>query len=117
MLYDKRWDKQSETKGDPFTLASLIAWLETMPSNRRYCFTHNGQCLLSQYFKFSGFKNVHMFTIGFCHGRRVPKSWTLKEATSVRRVVLLPNGFNNIAIACPRTFGAALERARAIASR
>lgn len=97
MLYDKRWDKQVETKADPFSLESLIAWLEKQPAKKKYdYFDCRGRCLFGQY-----------------AAATMDMSWM--------NVVVLEghkHEFKLLAydIACqkPYTFGAALERARAV---
>jgi hypothetical protein len=99
MLYDKRWDKP-EVKSDPFSLESLIAWLEKQPEDKTYCYTDTGQCLLSQYFLSNGFENVAVGPYDFDHG----SDFQYKEK--------LPPSFNEIAQGRPRQFGSALDRAR-----
>lgn len=108
MLYDKRWDKTTETKADPFSLDTLIAWLEKQPADKVYCYCDTGECLLAQYFTAMGFDRVSMRIRYFGHGH------------GDTRVGLPPN-FNAIAansgdyfepISGDFTFGAALDRAR-----
>lgn len=110
MLYDPKW----EVKTDPFTLASLIAWLEQQPPDEEYAYYCGGKCLLAQYFTAMGFQNVWMFADGFWSGAMpVPGDVGWNEASRRKEGTPLPRGFN--AIACGghiRTFGAALERAR-----
>lgn len=123
MLYDPKWEK-TETKADPFSLESLIAWLEKQPAGRSYSYTCNGHCLLAQYFTAAGFKNVTMWCRAFWHGDdRCPGNVGSEEAEKMGRATRFPPVFNAIAIgawyACGKTknnkltFGAALERARA----
>ena len=112
MLYDKRWDKP-EVKADPFSLDSLIAWLEKQPGDETYCYIESGECLLTQYFTASGYNNVYMFTTGFWHGQdQIPGHAGRDEAIEMGRYTPLPAGFDRIAHARPHTFGAALVRAR-----
>jgi len=101
MLYDKRWDKQTETKADPFKLDSLVAWLEKQPAEKPYCYLDHGQCLLGQYFAHHGFCEVAIYSNGvLVHGKG-------------REHVLYPQVFNSIALMShPRTFGVALGHAR-----
>lgn len=101
MLYDKRWDK-TETKADPSTLESLIAWLEKQPADREYCYMDNGRCLLGQYFLASGFSKV---SVG---GTEVVLNGI---------EILLSETFQDIAWASPRTFAGALDRARTALAR
>lgn len=109
MLYDKRWDKTIETKSDPFSLDTLIGWLEKQPADKVYCYVDNGRCLLAQYFEAMGFKFVSVSPFDFRH----------HEALSTE----LPDHFNSIASNRSAyedvieseneyTFGAALNRAR-----
>jgi hypothetical protein len=96
MLYDPKWEQK--TKADPFSLDSLIAWLEQQPAENRYCYADNGKCLLGRYFTAKGFKAVNVWSSGV--------SYQGGDAG-------LPPHFNDIAVYTPHTFGAALERARA----
>jgi hypothetical protein len=88
-----------EPKHDPFTLESLVAWLEKMPGEKHYCFFSQGHCLIASYLSSLGFRNVWVggFT-WYCDGRRRSK---------------LPFEFRLVARELPHTFGAALTRARA----
>lgn len=97
MLYDKRWDK---TKVDPFSLESLVAWLEKMPARKAYDYMGcEGKCLLEQYFASKGFKNVE-----------VGGSYCRLDDNCIRD---LPEAFADLAVEKPRIFGAALTRAKA----
>lgn len=98
MLYDPKWDQQ--TKADPFTVESLITWLEKQPANEVYCYIDHGRCLISQYLIYHGYKNVQVYSDpAFTHG-------------DAETHVSYPDIFNYIAIKKERTFGGALERAR-----
>ena len=99
MLYDPKWEQKKTA--DPLSLAGLIAWLETQPSEGTYCYASNGKCLLALYFTARGFRRVNMGPTKFYHGR----IWEYEAP--------LPHNFNAIAMGKPRTMGAALERARA----
>lgn len=99
MLYDKRWD----LKTAPFTLADFIAWLETQNPAETYDF-HNceGECLIGQYMAARG--REWGWSGNF--GKVDPYKQSCDEVfgcQSIAALVLLP---------VPRTFGAALERAR-----
>jgi hypothetical protein len=94
MLYDPKWE--APVKADPFSLESLVAWLEKQPADKPYCYTSNGGCLLAQYFSALGYRNVEMSTDHFLH-------CGCRER--------LPSYFNLIAIGSGRTFGHALRRA------
>lgn len=100
MLYDPKWEV--ETKPDVFSLDGLIAWLENQPADQKYDYVCNGECLLALYFIHAGYENISMGIIEFDYG----KYWENKKC--------LPEHFNNISIERPHTFGAALERARAV---
>ncbi len=64
MLYDPKWEKKQKKKlKDPFTLESLIAWLEAKVAsnpNERYYYTDTKNCLLAQYFRAKGYKFISM---------------------------------------------------------
>lgn len=106
MLYDPKWEKK--TKADPFTLESLIAWLEKQPRDTVYCYSKSRECLLTAYFTACGFKKVGVNPYNFHHN----------DGTGQVNIKL-PDHFDNIAYgrdgqsSC--TFGAALSRARALA--
>lgn len=91
-----------EVKADPFSLQSLIAWLEKQPADIPYCFTDVGHCLLAQYLNASGLPTHNVNPNGFY---LEPK----------KNFVPLPWVFNRIANGHgdgPSTFGGALYRAR-----
>lgn len=92
------------TNNAPFSIESLIAWLEKQPGDKSYFYVSCDQCLLSQYFTACGFENVKMGIDTFDFGPR------LREHAG------LPEHFNDIGFQHPRTFGAALERAREVAA-
>ena len=102
MLYHPKW---AETKADPFELSTLIAWLEKQPTEKTYCFMDNGGCLLAQYFTEQGFKEVSMGGTHIVHG---PNRGDYQD---------LPPHMSSIAVGNPRTFGAALKRARSALAR
>ena len=107
MLYDKRWEK-TEVKADPFSLESLIAWLEKQPAEGVYCYIDSGRCLLSRYFSANGFPSA-----------KITPSYLVQAG----RDIPLPPDFDEIAVGPHKhfpvgdapgwTFGAALDRARA----
>jgi len=100
MLFDPKWQQRN----DPFSLQSLIAWLELQDPLAEYCYSSTGECLLARYFRERGFNKVIMAADFFYH---FPRFDALYEA------VRLPAHFNAIAKGKTRTFGAALARARA----
>lgn len=96
MLYNRKWD--ISTKADPFSLESLIAWLEKQPAEKRYNWDLAESCLLGQWCASTGL-----------HGLDArDKSLELGQWDNGNEV------FAEIALGdlsrC--TFGAALERAR-----
>ena len=99
MLYDPRWQENY----DPFSLASLIAWLERQDPDEAYCYSSTGECLLARYFSERGFRRVIMAASYFYH---FPRPGALYET------VPLPPHFNDVAKGKIRIFGAALLRAR-----
>src|ERR1700761_4444706 len=101
MLYDPKW----EARNDPFSLASLIAWLERQDPDHAYCYSSTGECLLARYFGERGFNRVIMAAEFFYHWPR---------ADALYEVTRLPQHFNDVAKGKTRTFGAALDRARAL---
>ncbi|MEH2501198.1 hypothetical protein V1290_000009 [Bradyrhizobium sp. AZCC 1578] len=116
MLYDPKWATIFEVKADPFSLESLIAWLEKQPADKTYDYGCNGHCLLAQYFTAMGFKDVCVGGTHFDHRR-----------DGRRAFVCIPQNFGDIAIdrhsifgngtdRKDRTFGGALKRARYLAS-
>jgi len=101
MLYDPQWGQRH----DPFSLASLIAWLKRQNPLEDYCYSSTGECLLARYFSEKGFTRVIMAANYFYH---FPRADGLYETAP------LPPHFNDIAKGNVRTFGAALARARAL---
>ena len=104
MLFNPDWSK-TETKADPFKLETLIAWLEKQPAGT-YDYTCCKSCLLCQYFTDNG---VDFLSVG-------PGYLRLHDYSSRD----LPQSFDDVAgILSGKegwTFGAALERARALHS-
>jgi hypothetical protein len=84
MLYDTRWDAKIETRIEP-TMGRLIEWLEQQPLNMEYNFLDASHCLLGQAF-----------------GREA----SIRETLSFSDLYDVARGW-------PRTFRAALKRARA----
>lgn len=101
MLYDPKWDQQ--TKADPFTVAALVAWLETKPATETYDYYDcGGACLYGQYMTHVGvpWKEARFATYADNRKGDIHEPFRMK--------VYFP-----IAVTYPHTFGAALERARA----
>lgn len=99
MLYNKSTGK-TKFIADVFSLESLIAWLEHQPAKAAYCYESNGHCLLAKYFTAMGLEKVMVGSCTVDYGRNINKD--------------LPDHFNEISWEFPRTFGAALERARGL---
>jgi hypothetical protein len=99
MLYDPKW----EVKSDVLSLESLIAWLETQPADKVYCYSNTGDCLHHQYFTAMGM--VMKSGVG----------GTYVNLESGKRVYF-SDGFIHTAAFEPHTFGAALDRAREAAA-
>lgn len=91
MIYDPKWEV--ETKADPLTLESLIAWLEKQPAEKKYCYMHDGICLAAQYNQSIG---------------RKYETYIKEDGSFDAALELIASGGK-------WTFGAALERARAAA--
>ena len=81
-----------------FSVPGLIAWLENQDPAAEYKFMCTG-CLIGQYLRSRGLSVKYLGT----------GTWT--DGKQVRRE--LPQGFNDIAITEPHTYGAALARAKA----
>jgi len=93
MLFDPRWKIE---KADPYALSTLIAWLEKQPAGARYNYSDcTGRCLLGLYLL------AHLV------------SWS---DGSYGALCDRTDWGYNIAAKGPWTFGAALERARAVAA-
>ncbi len=96
MLFNPNWKK--EQKYDVHSIESLIQWLEDKDPSEDYAYTNNRHCLLAQYYKAKGFKRVAVDAHSLYHGIF---NWTR-----------LPYNFDWVGLGHPRTFGAALQRAR-----
>lgn len=94
MIYDPKWE--AETKTDPLSLKGLIAWLEKQPPETEYNFyCKTGECLLDTYISHVTGKpsRPDLLHYDVCGGM---------------------DNYYEIAQMMPWTYGAALERARAI---
>ena len=98
MLYNKDWDVKTK---DPFTLDNLIAWLETKDPTMEYSFYFPDSCLVGQWARTVDASAFNIVTEG---------SYVYKVNEERR------NLFSFHPIVCPKpwTFGAALERAKAL---
>lgn len=89
MLYDPKWEANADTKP---SLQGFIAWLEQQPADAIYDFTPCPTCAIGQYLRASGKTETDI-------GCRTYFDWN-----------------RHIAEPLPRTFGAALMRARTFAA-
>lgn len=92
MLYDPKW----EVKAAPlatWNLQRFIAWLETKNPNQEYHYSSPWSCAVAQYLESVGEKETVLFS------HQIPEPF--------HQIVWTGQG-------CVTTFGAALERARAI---
>lgn len=105
MLYDPRWEQK--TKADPFALHTLIAWMEKRPASEAYKYIDIDGCPLARYFRAQGYTGAFCGAAGFTYTGPWYLLWPLRRLP-------IPAAFDNIVSASPRTFGAALERARAV---
>lgn len=96
MLFDPKWEKP-EVKADPFSLESLIAWLEKQPADRTYDFCQPSSCLIAEYLKARGEKNIILLSnevdalgwTAIVHPRPTNKSgWTYGKALTRARSLL-----------------------------
>jgi hypothetical protein len=82
-------------------LLGLIVWLENQPADKIYCYEDSGRCLAAQYRAAIGEKYIPPgadLSI-----LRLPKSeWPFTDI------------LEDVAVKKPRTFGAALKRARSL---
>jgi len=104
MLHNPKWDV--EVKANPFSLESLVAWLEKQPSDKEYDYCDPYGCLLCQYFRSQGFQ-VHSVAMNNLYR---DASWKSVEFPLVLKEVSQGHDAG-------WTFGAALARAREALSR
>lgn len=109
MFVETGYHADTEVKADPFKLESLIGWLETKNPEEAYAYNRNESCCLAQYFQANGYPEAFVtpsdvYLNGY-HGGLYSQDYTP-----------LPTGFNRIAAQHDRTFGGALERAKAFAA-
>lgn len=90
----------AETPADPFTLESLVRWLERQPADERYCFLKNGGCAFFHYAQSCG---LPVKRVGGRYWR------DLKNETHD-----FPANIPLLAALTPHTYGAMLDRARAL---
>jgi hypothetical protein len=103
MLWNPKHDLPAETKADPFSLDALIAWLETKEPTEEYRYGACFGCAIAQYLMSLGVEKPLV-------GARTWTDFAEKHLSDTP----LPVHWNKIAVREPHTFGAALERARAL---
>lgn len=96
MFVDEKKAGEAQTKADPLTLDSLIAWLEKQPADKVYDFWHCRECLLYQYLRDAGLPRSDYGVVHALGGTDIG---------------------GRIAHQLPWTFGAALDRARALRAK
>lgn len=99
MLYNANWNKP---RPNPKSMAAVVQWLETKNPEQEYDYCDSGECLAAQY-------NDSI-------GREYDLHWALGKGffgSFSRRFNTFDYRLENVACDYPRTFGAALERARA----
>jgi len=93
MLWDRKWDKPPVE-----SLAGLIAWLEQQPVDGEYQWYSAVDCLVCRYL------------------RAVTGEPWPHQKWAYSAIFDSPHDYNEVAATRPWTYGAALERARAVAS-
>ena len=78
-------------------LKAFIRWLETKPAYQKYNYLDGKNCLIAQFLKSLGFKQVSVGPASFEHSTAIGS---------------LPYKLNSIAVDGETTFGAALLRAK-----
>lgn len=101
MLYDPKWDK-TETKADPFSLESLIAWLEKQPAEATYDYGDSRQCMAAQCLRSHGVDESRYVGLS---GYALEDFFPGFRAIAIGDADIVSDGW---------TFGAALSRARAV---
>lgn len=93
----------------PYTLAHIIAWLETKNPSESYDWNDGSCCLLAQYGRALGLPEAALDATGNYRSRYYQARERMMHAPGYR------DGFvAEIAKSAPTTFGAALSRARAL---
>ncbi len=89
------------TKPNVLSLRSLTNWLGKQPARKTFNFFDNENCLLAQFFKAKGLKQVSVGGYEF--------SYSVKGA---KQETKLPFSFREVGHTKPETFGNALKTAR-----
>ncbi len=104
MFLDPKRD--GEVVEDVHSIASLVAWLETKKPSGKYDYELPGNCLLSQYYRDRGYKDVNVAAWDVMHDGG---NFSLSEEFHDIAIGIIPGKYRLGA----STFGAALRRARA----
>lgn len=99
MLYNPSWNTPD------LSIAAVADWLAMQPAERTYEYINPGNCLIAQYLRWLGYSDV---VVGACAYSIYSDDG---EFGSLPRP--FPNNLWAVAAEYPRTFGAALQRARA----
>ena len=105
---DRSLNPGVETKADPFSLDSLIAWLEKQPSALEYVWTDVFDCLMHHYYT-----DVLRDDLD----GEYPARMVFDLGCDFERPFGSISAYHKVAGSLPWTFGAALERARALKAR
>lgn len=104
MFVDEKKAGEAQTKADPLSLESLIAWLEKQPEDGLYNYSNVKDCLICRYLRAAG---IPFHSAG---------GEDFQPANIYAERVRLP-GWRNVTAPSPHTFGAALSRARALQAK
>jgi len=94
-------NKSTGLKPDVMSMEGLVNWLEQQPASRKYEYYDHRNCLVAQYLKAHGYEDPFVYSMGRWQDNK-GMDWSF------------PGEFDGIAADCPRTFGAALKRAKAL---
>jgi hypothetical protein len=99
-----------------FQLPRFIAWLETMPPEKKYVYSDYQNCLVAQYLKAQGWKHPYVTATT---AREFEKNWSMAwtdaewKAFEETPFISFPSVFNQISLDSDRrTFGGALKLAK-----
>lgn len=102
----------TETKADPFSLESLVAWLERQDPAEVYCYGDAGRCLAAQFNLECGRKYIPPgTTVGYWAARAVFNKSDTKVYSQTGDFV---GELEAIAVSGGTSFGSALHRARTL---
>lgn len=103
MLFNTAWNKTPEVKSvdEMLSTANLVAWLEKQPAGEAYSYNSPSCCLLAKYFRAHGERNV-----------RVGQYYIEGDRYDGTRI---PSAFYDAVTPQPYTYGAALNRLKAVA--